>query len=156
MIENNYFNYKNYSMSVKPNGDDVKVRLWERPVGDGSVLKLKASKDYDYENRNIIRRGDKTFSQMPMSGKCNEGKHCDFFVLDDGFKVKGKMQNGMIREVSELESFPQTENQFSKLGGVAKRVCKKLVTFVKENEGGISKASESIKQSKIFELIKKV
>ncbi len=154
MIENNYFNYKNYSLSIKPNGEDVRVRLWRRLAQDNRALKLKATKDYDYENRNIIRSGDKTFSQLPMSEKYNKGKLCEFFVLDDSFKVKGKMQNGMIREVSELENFPLLENQFAKLGGTAKRLCKKLVSYVMANEGAVPKIAESVKQSKIFDLIK--
>ncbi len=156
MMEDNYYNYKNYSLSVKPNGSNVKVRLWENLNGDNKTLSLKTSKNYDYKNNYIMRTGKDTFSQIPIINKANTGKNRAFMVFDDEFKVIGTMKDGKISNVTDVQKFPENERQFNKLGNLARRVCKKLVEFAQGNETGIVKGAENIRQSKVFELLKKV
>ena len=142
-------------MSVKNNGDNMKVRLWERQGSGNNSLLLKAAKNYDYETGYITRSAGNVYSRVPMSNGVNNGVVCDFLTVDNGFKAAGKIKNGIIQEVTELEQFPQTESQFSKLGNAAKRFCKKITNYVKNIEAvqEKNKILESVFSSKIFKKI---
>lgn len=156
MIENNYFNYKNYSLSLKRDGQNSKARLWKN---DGASKKLVSIKYYDKENDYITRNAENTSSMIPKSGAIQRGKNSNFFVLDNSFKLQGKIKNGEITGIYDMSHYPQTESDFNKLGGLAKRFCKKIADFV--NKVNVEKELspeiiEKVKTSKVYEVLSKV
>ena len=150
MIENNYFNYKNYSLSSKTNGQTLKVRLWERNTNENeNIMQLVETKNYDYKTGYITKNANGKYAKFPMTNGINKNKTSVFIVEDNGLSIAGTMKNGDVTSINKLEKFPQTEKEFSSLGSTAKRFCKKIITFVQSNTEKVSPITETIKNSKI-------
>ena len=156
MIEDNYFNYKNYSLSVKRDGENSKVRLWQN---DDNSKKLVSVKYYDKENDYITRNSENRSSMLPKSGIIQRGKNSNFFILDNQFKLQGKLKRGEITGIYDMMHYPQTESEFNKLGALARKFCKKVAVFA--SKANIEKELspeilEKVRKSKVFETLGKI